>query len=306
MREHTVKASGCARVDAGVLEGYLEVTGGKVWYRAAGVDKKGIPLLVLHGGPGAPHDYLEPLEALSDERPVIFYDQLGCGKSDIPYGKDLWTVERFVDELGVVISALGLKEVHLLGQSWGTMLAVDYILARGSQGVKSLILSGPCLSVRRFVSDQKEYLLELPEDLQRTIRECEAKGSFGSQAYQDAMMAYYRLHVCRLDPWPDCMNRAMDKLGHGVYEYMWGQSEFTMTGTLFDYDRSDRLKEIKVPVLFTCGRYDECTPSSTAYYQSKLPGSELIVFEDASHEHHLERTADFLRVVRDFLSRAEG
>lgn len=252
-----------------------------------------------------PHDYLEPLEALSDERPVIFYDQLGCGNSDIPEDIALWTVERFVDEFGVVISSLGLKEVHILGQSWGTMLAVDYLLARGSQGIRSLILSGPCISSRRFISDQREYLLLLPEDLQRTIQECEAKGSFSSQAYQDAMMAYYRLHVCRLDPWPDCMNRAMSKLGHGVYEQMWGQSEFTMTGTLFDYDRSDRLSEINVPVLFTCGRHDVCTPSSTAYYRSRLPGSEMIIFEDASHEHHLERTADYLRVVRDFLTRAE-
>jgi proline-specific peptidase len=97
----------------------------------------------------------------------------------------------------------------------------------------------------------------------------------------------------------------MEKMGVPVYEYMWGPSEFTVTGTLKDYERAEKLKEIKVPVLFTCGQYDEATPDSTAYYQSMLPGSELAVFEDASHNHHLEKPVEYIRTVRAFLSRAE-
>jgi proline iminopeptidase len=302
----TIAGFNCNKGEAKTQEGYIDVTGGRVWYRAIGIDKEGIPLLILHGGPGAPHDYLEPLEALSDERPVIFYDQLGCGNSDIPDDPSLWTVERFVEELSQVREILGLDEVHILGQSWGTMLAVDYMLTEGSKGVISLVLSGPCLSAPRFVSDQREYLCQLPEDVQKTILESEASGNFSSKVYKDAMMTYYRLHVCRMDPWPDCLNRTFEKLGQKVYEYMWGPSEFTTTGTLRDYNRSDRLKEIRVPVLFTSGRYDESTPSATAYYSSMLPGSEMTVFEDASHVPHLEKSAEYLWVVRDFLRKSES
>lgn len=288
------------------VEGYIPVTGGNVWYKIVGTNRKKIPLLVLHGGPGAPHDYLEPLEALSDERPVVFYDQLGCGNSDKPSDTSLWTIERFVDELEQIRTYLGLDKMHLLGQSWGTMLAVDFMLAKKPKSVMSLILSGPCLSSSRFASDQKLYLLELPETLQKIINEVEASGCFGSREYQDAMMAYYKIHVCRLDPWPDCLNRTMEKLGNEVYEQMWGPSEFTITGRLKGYERADLLKEISVPTLFTCGRYDESTPSTTAYYHSMLPGSEIYIFEDASHLHHLEKSGEYLEIVRNFIDKTEN
>jgi pimeloyl-ACP methyl ester carboxylesterase len=284
---NTLEGFNYSKGDALNQEGYINVTGGRVWYKAIGIDKKGIPLFILHGGLGAPHDYLEPLGALSDERQVIFYDKLGCGNSDIPDDPSLWTVERFVNELSQVREALGLDDVHILGQSWGTMLAVDYMLTGEPEGVLSLVLAGPYISAPR-------------------ILESEASGNFSSKAYQDAMMVYYRLHVCRIDPWPNCLNRTFEKLGHKVYEYMWGPSKFTMNGTLEDYNRSDRLKEIKVPVLFTCGRYDESTPSATTYYSSMLPGSEMVIFEDASHETHLEKAAEYISIVRDFLRRSES
>ncbi len=288
-----------------VIEGYIPVTGGNIWYKIVGADRKNIPLLVLHGGPGAPHDYLEPFEALSDERPVIFYDQLGCGNSDKPSDTSLWTIERFVNELEQVRTYLNLDKMHLHGQSWGSMLAVDFVLTKSSKEVVSLILSGPCISLSRFAADQRAYLLELPDTLQRIINESEASGYFGSKEYQDAMMAYYKIHVCRLDPWPDCLNRTLQKLGHEVYEYMLGPSEFTITGTLKGYERVDRLKEITVPTLFTCGQYDEATPSTTSYYHSMLPGSEIVIFEGASHEHHLEKTDECLKVVRNFIDKTE-
>ena len=285
-------------------EGYVAVTGGRVWYRIVGADKDGIPLLILHGGPGAPHDYLEPLAALSDERPVIFYDQLGCGNSDKPDDPSLWTLARYVEELGQVREALGLEEVHILGHSWGTMLAVEYLLTEQPSGVVSFVLSGPCLSVSRWGADQRAYLAELSEADQESIQNAEANGTFDSPEYQDAMMRYYKRHVCRLEPWPECLTRAFEKLAQNVYGRMWGPSEFTITGTLKDYERADRLREITVPTLFTCGRYDEATPATIAYYLQMLPGSELVIFEDASHEHHLEKTGEYLGVVRDFLRRA--
>ncbi|MCX5812096.1 MAG: proline iminopeptidase-family hydrolase [Proteobacteria bacterium] len=288
-----------------VQEGYIQVTGGRVWYRKAGADKKGIPLLVLHGGPGAAHDYLEPVEPLSDERPVIFYDQLGCGYSDRPDNTSLWIIERFVEEIVLIRNALALEKAHILGQSWGSMLAVDYMLTREPEGITSLILSGPCISASRFAADQRTYLLEFPEDIQKTILKSEASGNFDSPEYQDAIMAYYERHVCCLDSRPDCLNRTIEKMGHAVYEYMWGPSEFTMSGTLKDYERAERLKEITVPVLFTCGQYDEATPAATMYYQSMLPGSEIVVFENASHNHHIEKPEEYLAAVRNFLGGVE-
>jgi len=289
-----------------ILEGYIDVQGGKVWFREAGGRRGGAPLLILHGGPGAPHDYLEPLEALADQRPVIFYDQLGCGNSDKPENPSLWTIDRYVNELERIRDALRLDKVHILGQSWGSMLATDYMLSRRPEGVLSLVFSGPCLSASRFVADQKAWLAKMPVDTQRVIAEKEASGDFDSAEYQEAMTAYYNRHVCRLYPWPDCLNRALEKFGKSVYLHMWGPSEFTVTGTLKDYERAERLKEISPPILFTCGRYDEATPETTAYYQSMAPGSTLVVFEDASHEHHLEKPKEYLETIRLFLRRADA
>jgi len=284
-----------------VKEGFIEVTGGKVWYRIAGADKTGVPLLALHGGPGVPHDYLEPLEELADERPVVFYDQLGCGNSERPSDTTLWRTERFVEELEQVRNALGLDKVHVLGQSWGTMLAAEYMLRKQPEGVVSLILSAPYLSTPRWEADQKVLISRLPQSVQDTIAKYELLEDYSSEAYQEAMMHFYREYVCRLDPWPDCLNRSMEKMGGEVYNYMWGPSEFTMTGTLKDADLCDRLNLIKVPVLFTCGEFDEATPNTTAYYQSKLPGSEMHVFEGTSHGHHLEKRGEYLQVIRSFL-----
>jgi proline iminopeptidase len=288
-----------------IKEGFIQVPGGKVWYRIVGVGKKGIPLLVLHGGPGAPHYYLKTIEALADERPVIFYDQLGCGNSDKSLDTTLWTVARFVEELEQVRQSLELGTIHILGQSWGTMLAVEYLLRKESKGVLSLILSAPYLTTARWIADQQYWIAQLPPNIQDTIRKYEASGDYSSQSYQDAMMYFYRKHLCRLDPWPEYLTKTLEQMGTEVYNYMFGPSEFTMTGTLKDADLSEQLSRIKIPVLFTCGEFDEAKPATTAWYQSKLPGSEMYVFRDASHSHHLEKVEEYNQVVRDFLKKAE-
>ncbi len=286
-------------------EGYVSVSGGRVWYKVVGKDMKGIPVLVIHGGPGASHDYLEPLAELSDARPVVFYDQLGCGNSDRPEDTSLWTIERFLVELHRVRNELDLKKMHIIGQSWGSSLAVDYLLSEKGEGVVSLVLSGALLSTSRWIEDQKSHVAQLPEVPRQVIRRCEDAGEYSSSSYQDAMMEFYKIHVCRLDPWPECLNRSFEKLNFPMYEYMWGPSEFTVTGALKDYERVERLKEISIPVLFTCGYYDEATPATTRYYQRHLPGSKVLVIEDASHEHHLEKPKEYLQAVRDFLHDAE-
>ncbi|MDN7024723.1 alpha/beta fold hydrolase [Methanoculleus sp. FWC-SCC1] len=290
----------------GDREGFIPVPGGNIWYRIVGADAPGTPLLVLHGGPGASSDYLEPLKALADERPVIFYDQLGGGNSDRPGDPSLWTVNRSVAEIDAVCTALDLDRVHILGQSWGTALAVEYTLTAGRDRARSLVLSAPCLSAGRWAADQQAHIADLPEDVRAAIREGEASGDFASPEYQEAMMVFYNRHVCRLEPWPDCLNRTFEKLGFPVYERMWGPSEFTVTGTLRDYDCTPRLGGIAVPVLFTCGEHDEASPVTTAYYAGLVPGAKIAVFPDASHEHHLEKSEEYLKTVREFLRLAES
>lgn len=282
-------------------EGMIAVPGGRVWYRVAGVDAPGVPLLVVHGGPGAPHDYLENLVVLADERPVVFYDQLGCGRSDRPDDPSLWRVERFVAELAVVRQALGLGRVNLLGQSWGAMLAVEHLLS-GASGVERLVLSAPLLSSPLWMADQRALLKNMPPEVQEAVTAAESEGNFESPSYQDAMTTYYRSHLCRLDPWPDCLDRTFKELGMPVYLTMWGPSEFTSTGTLQQADLTPRLPEVHVPTLFTCGRHDEARPETVAQFCGLIHDARMLVLEEASHEHHLERPDTYLAAVRNFLS----
>ena len=286
-------------------KGYIQVKGGKVWYSISGRNKSLPPIIVLHGGPGASHYYMKPLRGLASERPVILYDQLGCGKSDKLKDKSLWTIEHYTEELDDIRNALGLERLHILGQSWGAMVAVEYMLTRAPKGVISLVLSAPSLSAPRWHEDCRSLILEMSEKDCRIIMDSEASGNFNSSAYRRATFAFYRKHLCRLKPWPVCVMRTLMSLRKDIYNYMWGPSEFTITGTLKDYDRSDELENIDKPALFTCGRYDEATPESTEYFHMMTPRSEFVVFEDASHMHHVEKTRLYLNTVRSFLARAE-
>ncbi len=288
-----------------IEERFVEVEGGRVFCRCVGKGARGTPLLALHGGPGAPHDYLAPLEALADERPVWFYDQLGCGRSDRPHDPSLWTLARYVRELAKVRAALGLDRFFLFGQSWGSMLAVEYALDEGQEGIAGLVLTGACLSAARFEADQRRYVRELPEKMRNAIVAAEASGDCESPEYQDAMMEYYRRHICRLDPWPEVMVKAFEQLNREIYLQMWGESEFTVTGTLKNFDLTERLGEIRVPTFLMCGEFDEATPESTREYQRRITGAESAVIEGTSHMHLIEKPDECLRRIRDFLHRAE-
>ena len=285
-----------------IKEGFIPVTGGNVWYRKTG-DGPGVPLLVLHGGPGGSSKEYDPIISLGDDRPVIHYDQLGCGKSDRPGNPALWTVERYVEELGQVRAALGLDEVHILGHSWGTMLAASYLL-ENPKGVNSVIYSGPCLSAKIWEQDQREYMKEdFSKETQELIERCEREKRYDSDDYQHAMKQFYERHVCRLLPWPKELVEGMKNNNHEIYGMMWGASEFTVTGTLKEFDVTDRLSQIKLPSLFTCGRYDEATPKTTGYYASLVPGSEFHVFEDCSHMPGVEDPQAYADKMREFLNR---
>jgi len=241
-----------------------------------------LPLLVLHGGPGSAHDALEGLAALSDQgRRVVFYDQLGSGESDRPDDPSLWTVETFIDQLRSVRDGLGLDEIHLVGSSWGGMLAVEYALTQ-PDGLASLVLNSTPTSAPRWAEETALLAEGLDEE------------------------EFRRRYICRLDPEPEVLQRARAKFGKQVYETMWGPNEFTVTGTLKDWDVIARLGHIRVPTLITSGRYDECTPALVEPLHEGIAGSEWIIFEDSAHMPYLEEPERYLRVVGEFLERVEA
>jgi proline iminopeptidase len=284
-------------------EGYIEVPGGRVWYTSVG--SGGVPLLCLHGGPGFTHYYLEALADLADRREVIFYDQLGCGRSERPDDLSLWTVDRFVEELATVRAALGLDRLHLLGSSWGGMLAMQYVLDR-QPALESLTLCGSPASMKRWVRDCEELLSRQPPEVVAVIREHEAAGHTACPEYQAAILGFYREHVCRMSPWPRGLELSFAEAGYPVYIAMNGPSEFTVTGTLRDWDITDRLGAIRARTLLVGGEHDECRPAHLADMQARIPGSRLEIISGASHLCFAEQPQAFQRVVNAFLDEAES
>jgi proline-specific peptidase len=290
-------------------EGYVSFRNFKTWYRIVGEQQSPnrLPLLCLHGGPGGSYDYLEPLEEAAREgRQVVFYDQLGSGNSDHPNNPGLWTVPLFVEELGVVRQALGLNQIHLFGQSWGGMLGMEYALTK-PRGLASLIVADSPASMHQWVQEANRLRAALPPEVQETLLRHEAAGTTNEKAYHDAVMVFYRRHLCRLEVWPDCVKRSFQKMDEDpqVYHTMNGPSEFHVVGTLKDWSIVDRLGEIREKVLLLSGRYDEATPAIVETIQRGIPGSEWVIFENSSHMPHIEEPDRFMSVLNEFLRRAE-
>lgn len=283
-------------------EGYADVPGGRVWYRVVG-DGPGTPLVVLHGGPGAPSYYLETLSMLGTDRPVVFYDQLGAGRSDQPSDTTLWRIDRFVAELDSVRAHLGLRDIHLLGHSWGAMLATDYVLG-GAEGIRSLILASPSLSIPLWERDADTLVATLPDSIQVAIRTHEASGTYSDAAYQNAMRAFYGRYLTRRGG--PMVDSTFARFGGEVYGYMWGPSEFTATGTLRSYDRTSRLGELRLPVLYTAGEFDEARPTTVEYYRSLTAGAELAIIPGSAHLTTIDAPEAYADTVRRFLRSVEG
>ena len=290
-------------------DGTIPFRGHETWYRIVG-DGEGpdkLPLLCLHGGPGACHDYLEPLERVAETgRRAIFYDQVGCGNSSRT-DESMWNVETFVEEVGAVRDALGLEQTHIFGSSWGGMLGMEYALTQ-PPGLASLTLSSSPASIPLWAEETERLRAELPEETQRVLDEHEAAGTANSPEYEHAMMEFYRRHVCRIDPMPECVQRTFQKLTDNpdVYMHMQGPNEFVITGTFKDWDITHRLGEIRMPTLVTSGRHDECTPRQAEIVHKGIAGSEWVAFENSSHMQFAEEPDRYLEVLDDFLTRVEG
>jgi L-proline amide hydrolase len=296
------------------MEGHLERDGHRTWYRVVGEldpDARRAPVVLCHGGPGATHDYLEPLAALAGSgRACVLYDQLGNGRSDHLPDADpsFWTVELLERELAALVEHLGIAgRYHVLGQSWGGMLALLHALER-PPGLLSVIAADSPASIADFVAGANDLLEAFPRDVVETIRTGERTGETATPEFQAAVMEFYKRHVCRLDPWPDEVVRSFAAMESDptVYGTMNGPTEFTVIGTIAGFDITDRLPEIEVPVLLVSGAHDEVRPHVVASMHERLRDSEWVLFEDSSHMPHLEEPQRFLAVVDAFLERVEG
>ncbi len=288
-------------------DGFIPVGEYRVWYRivGGGAEHEDIPLLTLHGGPGVPHDYiLDMADLASDSRRVIFYDQLGCGRSDQPNDPSLWTIKRSVEEIGIVRRELGLDKVHLWGQSFGGLFALEYALTQPS-GLVSLILASSTSSIPLWIAEANLLREALPPEVQATLVRHEQAGTMDDPEYQEAMMVFYERHVIRLNPIPEHVKRAMDQVGQ-VYYTMNGPSEFYVIGNIKDWDRTSRLAEIRVPTLITSGRYDESTPHINDVLHKGIAGSKWVLFEQSSHMAHVEERESYMPVVRAFIEGVEA
>jgi proline iminopeptidase len=285
-------------------QGYIDVGDGRVWYESAGEGQH--TLLLLHGGPGGNSEDLAQFLDLADRGfRVVRYDQLGSWRSDKPDDLALWRVPRFVAEVERVRQALDLGQMHLLGQSWGSFLALEYALHH-QRHLRSLILASGAASTRECVAGMNSWRRELPVETQETMARFEASGEYEHPDYLVAMETLYRRNFCRVWPYPEPVNIAMQHMAMPVYTTMWGPNEFTCTGNLIEWDRTDRLGEISVPTLITVGEYDEVHPSCAETMHRGIRGSELVVFPDCGHLVHLETPEQYRAVLLNFLDRVDG
>lgn len=300
----TILFTGSANRTITPKEGFIQVKGGKIWYKIVG-SGKGVPLLLIHGGPGSRScDGIPGYSTLGNDRPVIFYDQLGSGHSDRPTDTTLWQLPRFVNEITALRKELDLKELHILGSSWGGTVAVEYMVTKKPEGVKSVIFAGPLISTSRWMKDAQILISQLSQPVRDTIQKYERLKLYDHESYIAATDSFNVKYLSRKPgariSAPDC--EGVGKSNRQVYRYMWGPTEFNATGTLKSFERTENLHEIKQPVLFITGRYDEARPETIYEFQKEIPGSKVEIIENSGHNKLRDNPEQYLATIRNFLT----
>lgn len=287
--------------------GTVDFRGWQTWYRVTGeLSADRPPLVVLHGGPGAGHNYTLRIARLAEQgRAVVHYDQLGCGNSThLPdRGPDFWTVQLFLDELANLLEQLGIADSHhVLGQSWGGMLGAEYGVTRPA-GLRSLVIANSPASMELWVSEANRLRADLPDEVQKTLLAHEEAGTTDSAEYADAVKVFYDRHVCRVVPNPPEVTATFEQIAADptVYHTMNGPSEFHVVGTLREWSVVDRLDRIAAPTLLINGRYDEATPATVQPFADRIPDVRWEVFAESSHMPHVEEEERYLQLVGAFL-----
>ena len=289
-------------------EGRMSWDGHETWYRVVGEldpEAERTPVVICHGGPGAAHDYTEPIAELARfGRACVMYDQLGCGRSEhLPDAPaEFWTPQLFEDELAALTRELGIDDRHaVVGQSWGGMLAMEYALDH-PPGLRAIVVADSPASMELWVSEANRLRADLPPGVQETLTRHEEAGTTDDPEYEAAVRVFYDRHLCRV-PWPDYVQRSFDQIAADptVYHTMNGPSEFHVVGSLKTWDITDRLHEIATPTLLVSGRHDEATPHIVGQIHERIPGAQWEIFEESSHMPHVEEPEAFLERVEAFL-----
>ena len=289
--------------DLGPDESRLTVPGGYIWYKVTGA-RKGTPLLLIHGGPGVPSFSLKPLEVLGDQRPVVRYDQLGAGKSAHVGDTTVFNIPHFVAELDSLRSHLGYEKVHLLGQSWGAVIAVEYYRAHPDR-VASLVLESPLVDVPAWTASARKLIATLPDSDQRAIRTHEADGDFEAQDYQNAIADFVSRYII-IHAIPADQDSAIRTVNDTLYNYMRGAAELTIAGTLANYDAKPILRTVTVPVLFTVGDHDAVDTATVRRLAAITPHARLAVIPNAGHVVAWDNPRDLVAQIRRFLISADS
>lgn len=289
-------------------EGVASSSGFRTRFRVVGKHCSHGPLLCIHGGPGYGSDYLRPLEEMrATGRQVVFYDQLGCGDSELPDGSVTWSLQLFLEEIDAVRAAAGLERCHILGHGWGGMLALQYALGKPA-GLDSLVLSSAVASVPQWRHELSRLIQALPEEIRVPLQQELAAAAVPTDATRGLAEAFLRRHLCRLNPWPECLERSRRNVRKqpAARRTLFGRNEMVPAGLLVDWDVTQRLGEITCPTLVVSGRYDMATPPTAAILYQGIPSSEWVVFEYSAHVPHLEEPQRYLEVLDGFLGKVEG
>lgn len=276
------------------------------WYRIVrGGDRT--PVIMIHGGPGSTHNYFELLDPLADQgRDIIMYDQIGCGNSYIDGKPELWKAETWMDELDALIDHLHLREVYLLGQSWGGMLVIQYMIERKPQHVKGIILSSTLSSASLWSHEQHRRISFMSQQDQEAIRKAEQTGNWNTEEAILANTHFMERHCAKItDSDPECLTRPK-RSGTESYLYGWGPNEYTPQGALKDFEFTDRLHEIAVPALIISGTNDLCSPLVAKTMHDHLADSTWELFDGCRHMCFAEDTEHYLNVVNTFLKQIEN
>ena len=284
-------------------EARLAVDGGKIWYKVSG-SGTATPAILLHGGPGFASYYMKSQEQLSSDRPVVRYDQLGAGHSDGMTDTAMMNIAHFVRELDSLRAKLGYDKFHVIGHSWGTILGLEYYRAH-PEHVASLTLMSAALDIPTWEKNAKALVKTLPDSMQKAIAKSEAAGDFKAPAYEAALMEFYGKYVWRTPVKAD-LDSTFAGVNEALYNYMQGPSEFTITGTLKKYDATPYLKDVKVPVLFTVGEFDEADPPTIKRHAGMTPGARYAVIPKAAHVVQWDNPDETNRVVRSFLQSVDS
>lgn len=290
-----------------IKEGYMPFKSHKTYYRIVGECKDNKkPLVLLHGGPGSTHNYFEVLDKVAklDDRALIMYDQIGCGKSFLEGHPEYFNADTWIEELAKLRKHLRLDEIHLMGQSWGGMQAIWYAIEYQPKGIKSYILSSTLPSAKLWEIEQHRRISYMEQKYQKAFAKADKTNNYDASDYKEALDVFMTSHCMPTitKDSPECLTREK-KFGIESYLVGWGRNEFSPSGTLSGYEFTDRLHEIKTPCLITNGQRDLCSPYIAKTMYDRIPNAKWELFQYSKHLPFVDEFDKYIDVLIKWMNK---